>query len=55
MRIGAIDTSAGGASSRLMATRLRELEFDGDLASLLAAGPRSRTRWRGREATPDER
>jgi 2-keto-4-pentenoate hydratase/2-oxohepta-3-ene-1,7-dioic acid hydratase in catechol pathway len=49
MRIGAIDTAAGRRLVEVDGDRVRELEFDGDLASLLTAGLDAATLARGRE------
>ncbi len=49
MRIGAIDTAAGRRLVDVDGDRLRELEFDGDLATLLTAGLHPATLARGSE------
>jgi 2-keto-4-pentenoate hydratase/2-oxohepta-3-ene-1,7-dioic acid hydratase in catechol pathway len=49
MRIGAIDTAAGRRLVDVDGDRLRELEFDGDLAALLTAGLDPATLGRGNE------
>jgi 2-keto-4-pentenoate hydratase/2-oxohepta-3-ene-1,7-dioic acid hydratase in catechol pathway len=49
MRIGAIDTAAGRRLVEVDGDRVRELEFDGDLAALLTTGLDAATLARGSE------
>jgi len=49
VRIGAIDTAAGRRLVEVDGDRVRELEFDGDLAALLTAGLDAATLARGSE------